>query len=89
MISRKHFQDQILTANQAGIIIHQPEQWLCQWSLLEKQAFWSAVAMWHGSTKLVLTFAESDEFQQINNAYFKSRPLDGLAIKFWRPARAD
>lgn len=89
MISRKNFQDRILAANQAGIIIHQPEQWLSQWSLVEKQAFWSAVGMWHGNTKLVLTFAESDEFQQINNAYFKAQPLDGLAINFWRPARAD
>ena len=89
IISRKDFQDNILSANHDGIIIQQPEQWLSQWSLLDKQAFWSAISMWHGTTKLVLSFAESDEFQQINNAYYKPQVLDGLAINFWRPAHAE
>ncbi|MCK5356085.1 MAG: hypothetical protein KAJ63_13285 [Methyloprofundus sp.] len=88
-ISRKNLQEKILSSSQDGIIIQQPEQWLSQYSLLEKQAFWSSIAMWHGSTKLVLVFAESDEFQKTNNAYFKAVMLDGLAINFWRPARAE
>ena len=88
-ISRKKLQDKILASTHQGIIIHQPEQWLNHWSLVDKQAFWSALGMWHGRTKVVLSFAESDEFQQINNAYFKSQSLDGVAINFWRPARAE
>jgi len=89
IVSRKHFETKILETPEEGVIIHQPEQWLNQWSLLEKQAFWSAIAMWHGTKKVVLVFAGSDEFQTINHAYFKETPLDGLAIKLWRPARAD
>jgi len=89
IVSRKYFEEKILETQEEGVIIHQPEQWLNQWSLLEKQAFWSAIAMWHSSKKVVLVFADSDEFQIINNTYFKETPLDGLAIKLWRPARAD
>ena len=89
IVSRKHFEEKILETPEEGVIIHQPEQWLNQWSLLEKQAFWSAIGMWHSTKKIVLVFAESDEFQTINNAYFKDKPLDGFAIKVWRPARAD
>jgi hypothetical protein len=89
MVSRKLFEEKILNTPEEGVIIHQPEQWLNQWSLLEKQAFWSTIAMWHSTKKVVLVFAESDEFQTINNAYFKDKPLDALAIKVWRPARAD
>jgi len=89
IVSRKLFEEKILETSEDGVIIHQPEQWLNQWSLLEKQAFWSAIAMWHSTKKVVLVFAESDEFQIINNTYFKEKSLDGLAIKLWRPARAD
>lgn len=89
IVSRKLYEAKILATQEEGVIIHQPEQWLNQWSLLEKQAFWSTVAMWHSTKKVVLVFAESDEFQIINNAYFKEKPLEGLAIKLWRPARAD
>jgi len=88
IVARKLFVEEILETPEEGVIIHQPEQWLNQWSLLEKQAFWSAIAMWHNTKKLVLVFADSNEFQIINNAYFKEKPLDGLAIKLWRPARA-
>ncbi|MDC9727753.1 MAG: hypothetical protein PSN04_00295 [Methyloprofundus sp.] len=89
IVSRKLFEAKILATPEEGVIIHQPEQWLNQWSLLEKQAFWSTIAMWHSAKKLVLVFAESNEFQIINNTYFKEKSLDGLAIKLWRPARAD
>jgi len=87
--SRKKLIDKILASEHQGIIIHQPEQWLSQWSLVDKQAFWSALGMSHGNTKVVLSFAESDEFQLINNKYFKATPLSGLAINLWRPARAE
>jgi len=89
LASRKQLIDQILASKQQGIIIHQPEQWLSQWSLVDKQAFWSALGMSHGHTKVVLSFAESNEFQQINNKYYKLTPLTGLAINLWRPARTE
>jgi len=87
-ISRKGFQEKILAIKHEGLIIHQPEQWLSQWSLLEKQAFWSALGMSHANKKVVFVSAESDEFQQTNNGYFKSQLLDGLSINLWRPVRA-
>jgi len=89
LISRKSFLDSISRVKQEGVIIHQPEQWLSHWPLLEKQAFWSTVGMWHGQTNVILVFAESHEFQSINNGYFKSLSLEGLNIRIWRPARAE
>ena len=74
---------------QKGVIIHQPEQWLSHWPLLEKQAFWSALSMWQNQINVVLVFAESDEFQQINNTYFKPKILEGLNMHVWRPIRAE
>ncbi|MCK9608998.1 MAG: hypothetical protein M0R33_21385 [Methylomonas sp.] len=74
---------------QEGVIIHQPEQWSSHWPLLEKQAFWSALGMWQSQINVVLVFAESDEFQQINNAYFKPKLIDGLTISVWCPMRAE
>ena len=71
-----------------GLIIKQPEQWLNAWSLLDKQAFWSDLGMWHGAKKVIVIFAASNEFQIINNAYFKPQLLDGVPIKLWLPARA-
>lgn len=74
---------------QEGVIIHQPEQWSSHWPLLEKQAFWSTVGMWHSHTNIILVFAESHEFQKINNDYFKPLSLEGLNIRVWRPIRAE
>lgn len=74
---------------QEGVIIHQPEQWSSHWPLLEKQAFWSALGMWQNQINVVIVFAESDEFQQINNAYFKPKIIDGLNVSVWRPIRAE
>ncbi len=90
-VFRKQLQEKIFKSEHQGIIIHQPEQWLCEWLLLDKQAFWSKLSMSHGATKVVLSFAESDEFQQINNKYFKlsPSPLAGLLINTWIPNRAD
>lgn len=87
--SMKYFQQCMNDVQQEGIIIHQPEQWLSHWHLLEKQAFWSMLGMWHDQTNIVLVFAESHEFQKSNNDYFKPLPLDGLSICLWRPARAE
>jgi len=89
LISRKSFLDSFSRVQQEGVIIHQPEQWLSHWPLLEKQAFWSTVGMWHGQVNLILVFAESHEFQTINNGYFKSLSLEGLNIRVWFPARAE
>lgn len=89
LTSRKNFLECISGIQQEGVIIHQPEQWSSHWPLLEKQAFWSTVGMWHGHTNIILVFAESHEFQKINNDYFKPSSLDGLNIRMWRPARAE
>jgi hypothetical protein len=88
-ITRSDFAHSILSAPGDGLIIQQPEQWLSHWQLTDKQAFWSDLGMWHGTKKVVLVFAASDEFQQINNAYFKPQLLGGVPIKLWRPARAE
>jgi hypothetical protein len=88
-ITRSDYAHAILSAPVDGLIIQQPEQWLSHWQLTDKQAFWSDLGMWHGTKKVVVVFAASDEFQQINNAYFKPRLLDGVPIKLWRPARAE
>jgi len=88
-ISETNLKKQILATNKEGIIIYQPEQWTSYWGLANKQAFWSTLGMWHGNIKIVLVFTDSNEFQQVNNNYFKSQPLDGLSINIWRPTRAE
>lgn len=86
--TRHNFINSILSVPTEGLIIKQPEQWLNAWSLLDKQAFWSDLGMWHGAKKVIVIFAASNEFQIINNAYFKPQLLDGVPIKLWLPARA-
>ena len=88
IITRHNFINSILSVPTEGLIIKQPEQWLNAWSLLDKQAFWSDLGMWHDAKKVIVIFAASNEFQIINNAYFKPQLLDGLPIKLWIPARA-
>lgn len=87
-ISRRDYVKAILSVDGDGLIIQQPEQWLSYWPLTDKQALWSALSLWHDSKKVILVFAAGDEFQQINNAYFKPLGLDGLPIQLWRPVRA-
>lgn len=87
--SRKALLQCISDIQQEGVIIHQPEQWSSHWPLLEKQAFWSALGMWQNQINVVVVFAESDEFQKINNAYFKPKLMDGLNVSVWRPIRAE
>ncbi|GAW86199.1 conserved hypothetical protein [Bathymodiolus platifrons methanotrophic gill symbiont] len=87
--NKKNLEKQILAVQKEGIIIHQPEQWTSYWSLADKSAFWSTLAMWHDNIKIVLVFTASNEFQQINHNYFKPQPLDGLFIQIWRPTRAE
>lgn len=89
LANRKNLLECISRIQQEGVIIHQPEQWSSHWTLLEKQAFWSTVGMWHGHTNIILVFAESYEFQKINNDYFKPLLLEGLNIRVWRPIRAE
>jgi hypothetical protein len=88
-ISRKTFLDTISSLPREGLIIQQPAQWLNHWPLTEKQAFWSTLGLWHGGLKIITVFAAGDEFQQINNAYYKAHVLEGLPIKLWLPARAN
>lgn len=89
VISRKAFLDTIRLLPKEGLIIQQPAQWLNHWPLTDKQAFWSTLGMWHDAIKIIIVFAAGDEFQQINNAYFKSHALEGLPIKLWLPAHAN
>ena len=88
IITRHNFKNSILSVPTEGLIIQQPEQWLNAWPLVDKQAFWSDLGMWHGTKKVIVIFAASNDFQIINNAYFKSQLLDGVPIKLWLPARA-
>ena len=88
-ITRCDYMHSILSVPADGLIIQQPEQWLCHWQLTDKQAFWSDLGMWHGVKRVVVVFAASDEFQQINNSYFKPQLLEGVPIKLWRPIRAE
>jgi hypothetical protein len=87
--SRKVLLQCISDIQQEGVIIHQPEQWSSHWPLLEKQAFWSDLGMWQNQINVVVVFAESDGFRQINNAYFNSKIIDGLNVSVWRPIRAE
>lgn len=87
-ILRKDLLDTIMSLPKEGLIIQQPAQWLNHWSLTDKQAFWSTLGMCHDTIKIIIVFAAGDEFQQINNAYYKSHALEGLPIKLWLPARA-
>ncbi len=89
LTNRKHFLQAIFQSQHDGVIIQQPEQWTSNWSLLDKQAFWSDISLKHGSTNVVLVFAESHSFHEINSNYFKQLPLDGLNVRIWLPIRAE
>jgi hypothetical protein len=72
-----------------GLIIHKPEQWFVNWSLLDKQAFWSERALNHNSSKTIILFADSNEFRRLNINYYKEVQLPGVDISLWLPARAE
>ena len=84
--SRSQFIQQVFN-NDTGLIICYPEQWLRYWSLLDKQAFWSALSSRHGGRNVIVVFAENAEFAQLNQHYFTSQPLAATAINFWVSTR--
>lgn len=85
--SRLQFIQQVFASESAGLIICYPEHWLRHWSLLDKQAFWSALSSRDGGHNVVVVFAENTEFAQLNQRYFTPQPLASTAINFWVSTR--
>jgi hypothetical protein len=85
--SRRDFIQQVFTSDLTGLVICYPEYWLRHWSLLDKQAFWSALSSRHGGHNVLVVFAENAEFAQLNQHYFTAQPLASTAINFWFSSR--
>jgi len=81
--SRFDFIQQAFDAPKTGLIIVRPDNWLRHWSLLDQQAFWSALSARHGGHPVVVIFAGGNDFAQQNNHYFASHALQGTAITLW------
>ena len=75
-------------AQPEGLIIVQPDYWFRHWSLLDVQAFWSALSTRSGGQNVIVVFAQSNEFSHINQHYFLPSELQGTAITLWVSSKA-
>lgn len=80
---RKQFIHHVFEKTHSGLIIQHPHYWLQQWSLLEKQAFWSTLSNAHGSHNVIVIFTEGNDFASINQHYFNPQPLKSTAATLW------
>lgn len=83
LCSRFDFIQQAFNTPKTGLIIVRPDQWLRHWSLLDQQAFWSALSARHGGHPVVVIFTGGNDFAQQNNHYFAPHTLQGTTITLW------
>jgi hypothetical protein len=81
--SRFDFIQQAFDIQRMGLIIVRPDQWLRHWSLLDKQAFWSALSTRHRGHPVVVIFSGGNDFAKQNNHYFIPHALQGTAVTLW------
>ena len=78
--SRFDFIQQAFDTQQTGLVIVRPDQWLRHWTMLDKQAFWSALSTRHGGHPVIVIFSNGNDFAQQNNHYFVEHSLQGTSI---------
>lgn len=81
--SRRIFLEMTFEKKSPDIVIVSPEEWMFDWSKLDKRSFWSALSETYGRHNVIVLFAETHESKNIIMDYFNCTNLIGLPIKLW------
>ena len=83
-ISRRKFCDLVFSQHhQKGLLIQFPEDWMFDWTELDKGVFWTSLSQTYGVNKIYVIFRGTPSNIQEVCKYFNQVGLDNLNISVW------
>jgi hypothetical protein len=80
---RAAFIEQAFEVFQRGLIISLPEEWMYEWSNLDKRAFWAAISETYGRHAVIAVFADTFDNTRLVEPYLNAKPLSSLPVRVW------
>ena len=82
-VSRSLFNQLVFEQSHPGLILVSPEEWMFDWSILDKRSFWSALSETYGGHIVIAVVAETSEFNKIIQNYFVQRNEESIPFNIW------
>ncbi|RKZ92551.1 MAG: hypothetical protein DRR19_03875 [Candidatus Parabeggiatoa sp. nov. 1] len=80
---RAVFLEQAFEVFKRGLIIYLPEEWMYEWSTLDKRAFWAALSETYGRHTVIAVFADTFDNTRLVEPYLNVKPLSSLPVRVW------
>lgn len=83
-ISRSKFCDLVFSKrHQNGLLIQFPEEWMLDWTELDKGVFWTTLSQTYGVNKIYVIFKGTPSNIQEVSKYFNQVSLDNSNTSVW------
>ncbi len=82
-VSRSLFNQLVFEPGRPGLLLVSPEDWMFDWTLLDKRSFWSALSETYGGHIVIAVIAENSEFNKIVKDYFFKQSVESSPFQVW------